>query len=44
LLGLDASRAEAVRLTTEAHHALDIFGSAAQPLRLIADYLLARDY
>jgi geranylgeranyl diphosphate synthase type II len=44
ILGLDASRAEATRLTTLAHDALDVFGDAAQPLRLIADYLLARDY
>jgi geranylgeranyl diphosphate synthase type II len=44
ILGLDASRAEAARLTTLAHDALDVFGEAAQPLRLIADYLLARDY
>jgi geranylgeranyl diphosphate synthase type II len=44
ILGLDASRAEAARLTAEAHRALEIFGDAAQPLRLIADYLLAREY
>ena len=44
ILGLDASRAEAVRLTGLAHEALGIFGEAAQPLRHIADYLLAREY
>jgi geranylgeranyl diphosphate synthase type II len=44
ILGLDASRTEAARLTAEAHRALEIFGDAAQPLRLIADYLLAREY
>ncbi|MFN0130356.1 MAG: polyprenyl synthetase family protein [Verrucomicrobiales bacterium] len=44
LLGLEASRAEAACLTAEAHRALDTLGAAAQPLRLIADYLLAREY
>jgi geranylgeranyl diphosphate synthase type II len=44
ILGLDASRAEAARLTALAHDALLPFGDAAQPLRLIADYLLAREY
>ena len=44
ILGLDASRVEAARLTGLAHEALGIFGEAAQPLRLIADYLLAREY
>lgn len=44
ILGLDASRAEAARLTAEAHRALELFGDAAKPLRLIADYLLAREY
>jgi len=44
ILGLDASRAEAAKLTAEAHRALEVFGDAAQPLRLIADYLLAREY
>lgn len=44
LLGLDASRAEAQRLTTEAMNALAIFGDAAARLRQMAEYLLARDY
>jgi len=44
LLGLDASRAEAQRLTTEAMNALSIFGDTAARLRQMAEYLLARDY
>jgi geranylgeranyl diphosphate synthase, type II len=44
LLGLDASRDEAHRLTKEAHEALDVFGVRGQRLRQLADYLLARDY
>ncbi|MBL9145827.1 MAG: polyprenyl synthetase family protein [Verrucomicrobiaceae bacterium] len=44
LLGLDASRAEAHRLTTEAMNALSIFGDQAARLRQMAGYLLARDY
>lgn len=44
LLGLDASRAEAQRLTTEAMNALSIFGDQAERLRQMAGYLLARDY
>lgn len=44
LLGLDASRAEAHRLTTAAHDALAIFGEKGTRLRELADYLLNRDY
>ena len=44
LIGLNASREEAKRLTAEAHHALQIFGDAGQRLRQLADYLLQRDY
>ena len=44
ILGLDASRTEAARLTRQAHDALTVFGEAARPLRLIADYLLDREY
>lgn len=44
LIGLDASRDEAKRLTAEAHGALQIFGAAGQRLRQLADYLLQRDY
>jgi len=44
LLGLDASRAEAHRLTTAAHEALTLFGEKGTRLRELADYLLNRDY
>jgi geranylgeranyl diphosphate synthase type II len=44
LLGLDASRAEAQRLTQAALDALAIFGEKGNRLRAIADYLLAREY
>ncbi len=44
VIGLDASRAEARRLTASAQRALSIFGSEAEPLRQIANYLLAREY
>lgn len=44
LIGLDASRAEAQRLTQHAHDVLSIFGSAGGRLHELADYLLARDY
>ena len=44
LMGLDASRAEAHRLTAEAIEALAIFGSAGAPLRALGNYLLERDY
>ena len=44
ILGLDASRAEAGRLTAKAYAALDIFGDEAARLRLLAEYLLNRDY
>ncbi|MBL9131765.1 MAG: polyprenyl synthetase family protein [Verrucomicrobiaceae bacterium] len=44
LMGLEASRAEAHRLTTAAHDALAIFGEKATRLRELADYLLNRDY
>lgn len=44
LMGLDASRAEAHRLTTAAHDALAIFGEKGTRLRELADYLLNRDY
>lgn len=43
ILGLEAARAEAARLTAEAHAALEPLGSAANRLREIADHLLARD-
>ena len=44
LMGLEASRAEAHRLTTAAHEALTIFGEKGTRLRELADYLLNRDY
>ncbi len=44
LLGLEASRAEAHRLTEEAHQALEVFGVRGGMLRQLADHLLARDY
>lgn len=44
LLGLDASRAEAQRLTVAAHRALDVFGAQGSRLRQLADHLLSRDF
>ena len=44
LIGLDASRDEAHRLTQKAHDVLAIFGAGGQRLQELADYLLARDY
>ncbi len=44
LMGLDASRTEAHRLTDEAHRALEVFGENGVWLRLLADHLLQRDY
>ncbi len=44
VIGLDASRAEARRLTAAAQRALSIFGRKAEPLREMANYLLAREY
>lgn len=44
LMGLEASRAEAHRLTEVAQRALDVFGDASLRLRQLADYLLNRDY
>lgn len=44
IYGLDASRAEARRLTAAAHAALKPFASRGARLREIADYLLAREY
>jgi geranylgeranyl diphosphate synthase type II len=43
VLGLEAARAEAERLTAEAHEALAPLGESAARLREIADHLLARD-
>lgn len=44
VFGLEKSRAEARRLTTQAHRALESLGEKARVLRALADYLLAREY
>ena len=44
VIGLEASRAEARRLTHAAQNALKLFGKEAEPLRELANYLLAREY
>ncbi|MFL6530327.1 MAG: polyprenyl synthetase family protein [Chthoniobacterales bacterium] len=44
VIGLDASRREAKRLTEKADAALKSFGARANMLRQIASYLLAREY
>jgi geranylgeranyl diphosphate synthase type II len=45
VIGLDKSRAEARRLTRQAHDALSLFGSSdAEPLHALANYLLEREY
>jgi geranylgeranyl diphosphate synthase type II len=44
VIGLEKSRAEARRLTGEAHDALSIFGARAEALHALANYLLEREY
>jgi geranylgeranyl diphosphate synthase, type II len=44
LLGLEASRVEAHRLTEEAKRSLEVFGLRKERLRQLAAYLLERDY
>lgn len=44
VIGLEASRKEAARLTRAAHTALEPLGRRAGRLREIADHLLAREY
>jgi geranylgeranyl diphosphate synthase type II len=45
VIGLEKSRAEARRLTREAHYALSVFdGRNAEPLHALANYLLEREY
>src|ERR1700724_917297 len=44
VIGLKKSRAEARRLTRQAHSALEPLGSHANTLRALADYLLQREY
>jgi geranylgeranyl diphosphate synthase type II len=44
VIGLDKSRGEAKRLTKQAHDALSIFGTKAEALHALANYLLEREY
>jgi geranylgeranyl diphosphate synthase type II len=45
VIGLEKSRAEARRLTRQAHDALSVFSSSdAEPLHVLANYLLEREY
>jgi geranylgeranyl diphosphate synthase type II len=44
VIGLEKSRTEAWRLTSEAQHALKSLGESATVLRALADYLLQREY
>jgi geranylgeranyl diphosphate synthase, type II len=44
LIGLQKSRAEAKKLTKQAHDALSIFGKRADILHALANYLLEREY
>lgn len=44
VMGLDKSRAEARRLTRQAHSALLLFGNEAEVLHTLANYLLERDH
>ena len=44
VIGLDKSRAEAKRLTKQAHNALSIFGTKAEAPHALANYLLEREY
>ncbi|MBK1647174.1 polyprenyl synthetase family protein [Rhabdochromatium marinum] len=44
LLGLEAAREEAARLVAEAQRCISSFDGGADPLRWIADYIIARDY
>ncbi len=44
LIGLEASRQEARRLTQRAHDVLQVFGTKGQRLRELADYLLDREF
>jgi geranylgeranyl diphosphate synthase, type II len=45
VIGLEKSRAEARRLTRQAHSALSVFSSSdAEPLHVLANYLLEREY
>ena len=44
VIGLEKSRAEAKRLTRQAHNALLIFGEKGEALHALANYLLEREY
>jgi geranylgeranyl diphosphate synthase type II len=44
IIGLDKSRAEAKRLTKQAHAALSAFGAKGDALHALANYLLEREY
>jgi len=44
VIGLDASRSEARRLTKQAHNALETFGRRGTALHALANYLLEREY
>ena len=44
ILGLAGAKAEARRLTAEAHEALKTFGQRGDRLRQLADHLLERDF
>src|SRR5712692_10053886 len=44
IIGLDKSRAEAKRLTKQAHAALSTFGAKGDALHALANYLLQREY
>jgi geranylgeranyl diphosphate synthase, type II len=44
VIGLEASRAEARRLTHRAHNALAVFGAKGETLHALANYLLEREY
>jgi len=44
IIGLDKSRAEAKRLTKEAHGALSTFAAKGDALHALANYLLEREY
>lgn len=44
VIGLDQSRAEARRLTRQAHNSLSIFGAKAETLHALSNYLLEREY
>jgi geranylgeranyl diphosphate synthase type II len=45
VIGLEKSRAEARQLTRQAHDALSVFrGGDAEPLHVLANYLLEREY